>query len=143
VRMRTVTQREGHAPRTTITVFDARTLAVRSIQDDGIGATLRFEPPISILIPAEDHEHNGTLVASTPFGDVRQPVAAQVRFLGLEEVTVPAGTFQTYRYNATVRSEGVIPFAQTTEIWFSPLVEQAVKTIRDGRTQVLVEYSLS
>lgn len=143
VRLRTVSQAEGGQPHTTITLFDARTLAVISVQDDLIGATLRFEPPLPILIPAEDHEYNGTLVAATPFGDVRQPAAASVRFLGLEKVTVPAGTFDTYRYNATITSQGLFPFAQETEIWFAPLVEQAVKTIRDGELQELVSYDLA
>lgn len=143
VRLRTISQTQGGPAHTTITVFDARTLAIVSVQDDVIGATLRFEPPLAVLIPAEDHEYNGTLVAATPFGDVRQAASATVRFLGLEKVTVPAGTFETYRYNATVRSEGLFPFSQETEIWFAPLVEQAVKTIRDGELQELVEYRLA
>lgn len=143
VRLRTVSQREGQPPHTTITLFDARTLAILSVQDDTIGATLRFEPPLPILIPAADHEYNGTLVAATPFGDVRQPARANVTFYGLEDVTVPAGTFEAYRYNATIRSEGLFPFAQTSEIWFSPKVEQAVRTIRDGQVQELVSYAIA
>lgn len=142
VRLRTISQTQGGQPHQTITIFDARTLAIISVQDDVIGATLRFDPPLPVLIPAADHEYNGTLVAATPFGDVRQPASASVRFLGLEKVTVPAGTFDTYRYNATIRSEGLFPFAQETEIWFAPLVEQAVKTIRNGEMQELVSYEL-
>lgn len=142
VRLRTISQAQGGEPRQTITIFDARTLAIISVQDDVIGATLRFDPPLPVLIPAADHDYEGTLVAATPFGDVRQLVSASVRFLGLEKVTVPAGTFDAYRYNATIRSEGLFPFAQETEVWFAPLVEQAVKTIRNGETQELVSYDL-
>ncbi|HET6406191.1 MAG TPA: hypothetical protein VFH78_16250 [Candidatus Thermoplasmatota archaeon] len=144
VRLRTVSERPGGAPHTTITTFDARTLAILSVQDQLVagGVTIRFDPPLPILIPAEDHVYNGTLIAATPFGDVRQQATANVRFLGLENVTVPAGSFATYRYNATIRSEGLFPFAQETEIWFSPEVEQAVRTIRDGHMQELVSYEI-
>ena len=145
VRLRTVSERPGAEAHETITVFDAQTLALLQVQDNLIagGVILRFDPPLAVLIPAEDHIYNGTLIAVTPFGDIRQPASANVRFLGLENVTVPAGTFETYRYNATIQSQGAFPFGQETEIWFAPKVEQAVKTIRDGRLQELVSYDIS
>jgi hypothetical protein len=142
VRLRTVSQRLNATPHTTVTLFDARTLAVVSVQDDTIGATIRFEPPLPIIIPAEDHEYNGTLVVASPFGDLRQPAVGSVRFLGPETITVPAGEFYTYRYNASVRSEGLFPFEQSTDLWFSPEVEQSVKSIRDGRLQELVSFDV-
>lgn len=143
VRLRTVSTRVNATPHTTITLFDAKTLAILSVQDDTIGATIRFEPPLGIVIPAEDHEYNGTLVV-TMFGtDLRQPATASIRFHGLETVIVPAGTFETFRYNATVHSEGLFPFDQTSDLWYSPEAEQTVKSVRDGRLQELVSYSVA
>lgn len=145
VRLRTDTEQAGFQPRTTITIFDARTLAVISIRDDFLagGVELRFEPPLPILVPAADHEYNGSIVAPSPFGgEIRQPASATIRFLGLENVTVPAGTFEAYRYNATLRSTGLVDVHDETEIWFAPKVEQAVRTVRNGEVQELVSYRL-
>lgn len=145
VRLKTVSQRVNATPHTTITIFDAKTLAIMSVQDDTIGGgvVLRFEPPLPVIIPAEDHDYNGSLVATTPFGDVRQTATGTVRFLGGAHVDVPAGSFYAYGYNATIQSDGLFPFGQTIETWFAPEVEQAVKSTRDGRLQEMTSYTIS
>lgn len=120
----------------------ADTLALVTFFDQALGFEVRFSPPLPILIPAEDHVYVGNLTVPTTFGQFAQPASATIRFLGLETVDVPAGTFETYRYNATLVSNGVREFRQESEIWFSPEAKQAVRTIVDGRAQELTGYEL-
>lgn len=143
IHMRTVTTFPDNGTHTVVTHLDAATLALRSMLDDSIGAELTFEPPLPIVIPARTHDYNGTLRIPTPFGTIDQPAKAHVDFLGMENVSVPAGQFVTYHYNATLTSKGVRDFEQHIEMWFSPVARQAVLTITDGRTQSLTSYALA
>lgn len=142
LRMQATTERAGERPTTVTTILDARTLAIITLQDPRFGVELTFEPPLPILVPAEDHAYNGTIRVDTFLGEVRQPATGTVTFYGLENVSTLAGTFETYHYAAHLRSDGTFPFEQTRELWFSPEVRQAVRTVTDGRSEELVGYTL-
>lgn len=142
IRMRSVTTFHDNGTHVVESSLRADTLALVSSFDDSIGAELGFSPPLPIIIPAEDHEYAGNITVPTPFGVLAQPAMATIKFLGLEYVTVPAGTFVTYRYNVTLDSTGIKDVHQDVEMWFSPVVEQAVRTVTDGRLQELVSYDL-
>lgn len=142
IRMRSVTTFEDNGTHVVETSIRADTLALVSSLDDSLGVELGFSPPLPIVIPAEDHEYVGNVTVPTPFGVLSQPARATIRFLGLEYVTVPAGTFVTYRYNVTLDSSGIKELHQDVELWFSPVAEQAVRTVTDGRLQELVGYEL-
>jgi hypothetical protein len=109
------------------------------LEDGRLGATLRFDPPLNVYVPAADHEYTGTVSVPTAFGELEQPATGNVTFFGLETITVPAGTFETYHYQAHFKTEGILPFEQNVDVWFAPKLDQAVKTITDGRLQELLE----
>lgn len=144
VRLRsTTTDLTNGTSTNTVSTFDARTFALQVIEDGRLGATLRFDPALPILIPAEDHAYEGTVRVPTLIGTIQQPAHGNVTFRGLENVTVPAGMFETYHYEATFRTEGTFTFEQHVEVWFSPKVQQSVKSITDGRLQELVAFAPS
>jgi len=142
LRVESTTTREGEGPNVVTSILDARTLALISLQDPRFGADLTFVPPLPILIPAQDHAYEGKVVARTLLGQVEQPATGHVTFYGLENVSTPAGTFETYHYAATLRSDGTFAFEQTRELWFSPEVRQAVRLVTDGRVEDLVSWEL-
>lgn len=141
--MLATTERPGEAPQNVTTRFNESTMAIVAVIDEARGVEMRFEPPLSILVPAADHEYDGNITVRTFIGDLRQPANGTVRFLGLENVSVPAGDFHAYRYEATFQSDGAFPFRQTREIWYAPAVQQAVRSTIDGRTEELVAYDVA
>lgn len=143
VHMRSVTTYPDNRTHVVTSTLVQDTLALATMLDDRLGFEIAFEPPLSILIPAADHLYVGNITIQTPFGEIAQPATATIRFLGLETATVPAGAFETYRYNATLVSTGYQDLRQESEIWFSPAARQAVKSVTDGQLQELVGYELS
>lgn len=129
---------------TVVSTLAADTLALQKLFDDALGFEVKFSPPLPVLIPASDHEYRGNITIPTPFGaELAQPANATIRFLGMEEIDVPAGRFVTYRYNATIDSTGFRDFHQDNELWFSPVAKQAVRTVVDGIERELLSYRLS
>ena len=143
LRVVTTTERAGERPSTVTTVLDARTLALVSLNDPRFGADIVFDPPLSILMPAEDHRYQGEIRIQTFLGTLSQPANATITFYGLENITTPAGTFATYHYAARISSSGSFAIEQTRELWFSPDVKQAVRLNTDGRVEDLVAYELA
>lgn len=138
--LETTTTRAREEPSVVTTVLNATTLAIAALRDGGLGVELRFEPPVRILVPAENRTHEGALVLPTFLGAASQPIRGEIAFLGPENVTTPAGTFYTYRYAARLSSQGILGFEQTSELWFAPEVGTWVKSVVDGREQQLVAW---
>lgn len=139
IRIRTVTVKDGNS--TTVTsAFDERTFALESLHDPRFALVIPFEPPIPLIVPAEDHTYHGNITISTLLGEIRQPVTARITYYGLENATVPAGNFTTYHYAVEIESSGRFRVRQTRHLWFAPDVHQAVIMFSEGRTDELVSY---
>lgn len=113
----------------------ADTLAVVETRQVYPRFSFAYEPPYSVVWPAADHAYAGRVVVTTDFGAQFMDMTSNVTYVGVERVSVPAGTFDAHHFTAVshVSEQG----ERTTDVWFSADVRMPVKTVTGERTEAL------
>lgn len=117
---------------------ERETLAVKSSRQLYPRLSVRYDPPLNVLVPQADHEYVGVTTLEADAAATQEDLRLRVEYLGVEDVTVAAGTFRAFHYRTNSTSEHGGP--QVTDVWFSPDARNVVLTVSGDRREELREH---
>lgn len=122
--------------------FDARTLALRHVEGDGL--VLDFDPAEVWLLPVGDRTYETTITETRPQGQRTARASYTVTHEGQDVVETGAGVFSAERF--TVRKTTFMDGGSREEAstyWWSPAAMNVVRQDSGGTTvKTLTSYSL-
>ena len=91
----------------------------------------------------ETYSYEGVvLIEVSGFSDSYASIEATINIIGYETITVPAGTFDTFKYNGVIKCEEYPFLDDSVTIWKAPYIG-TVKFVRGNSYEELISFSPS
>ena len=142
LQVQSTTVRASGASSSEVGSFDARTLALRHVEGDGL--VLDFDPAEVWLLPAEDRTYTSQVTETRPQGQRTARIAYTVTYEGEDSIDTEAGFFSAERF--TVRRTTLLEGGsreETSTYWWAPVAMNVVRQDSGGVTvKTLTSYAL-